>query len=231
MPPWRYRVAQQIARVIVEFDGIPKDITRSRNNHRMIATKVESRSKIPVFVRRDSRNPVGSRAEFIRNKGQQYRMQGLLRDYNLSGNIEATNLCIDLANGLVTEGEYWVRALFHLCLGGTRLPTWDNAHLDMGDQYQFPIVQRIYHLATNVRNGITETDVLHCFQGRENIGITEALQHLNTDSRVFSPEQRRGVREIMKLMSSTREGFGANWLVENSGRFSINPNIQPDLSM
>lgn len=222
MPPWDYRVAQQIARVIVQYDGIPKDMMKSMNNHRMIASKVESLAGIPVFVKRDPRNPVGSKAEFIRNKGQQYRMQGLLEDYNLSGKIQATDLCRDLANGLLREREYWYRSLYGLCLGGTRLPTWNHSHLNVGDDFQFPIVQRIYDLSLSNGSGISEIDVLRCYQGREDISSEEATRYLGTDNRAFSPEQRRGVREIMKLMSSTREGFGANWLIEDSGQFFVN---------
>ena len=69
----------------------------------MIASKVESLAGIPVFVKRDPRNPVGSKAEFIRNKGQQYRMQGLLEDYNLSGINSSNRSSRDLGNGILKK--------------------------------------------------------------------------------------------------------------------------------
>ena len=222
LPSWEYNSAKQIARTIVEFSGSSKDITKARNNHRNIAQRIEKRAKIPVFVRRDPKNPVGSKAEFIRNKGLQYRMQGLLTDYNESGKIQPTLFCIDLANGIIRNEEYWNDSLFKLCLGGIRLPTWSNSHLDVDDDFEFLIVQRILELAAFSEEGITPNEFLNCYHGRENISAESAFAHLEKSDNEYPPEQQRGVREIMKLMSKTGNGFGANWLTEEAGRFQIN---------
>ena len=229
-PSWRYQEAQQIARSLAEFNGKSTSPSVDPVNHRTMAMLIEERSpNVRVFVNRQPGNPFGSNPELIRNKGAQFRMQGLIEDYSLKPIIQSTNFCRDLGNGLINEKDYWKKSLLELSLGYPRVPQWNPNHLQgVEGKFQFPIVKQIIRLVHVSEQGIKPSDFITAYHGHECDPTDIAFDRLKANpNNIPSQNMIRSIRELMRLMGEFKirgsdSKFGAGWLEEDSkGIFTL----------
>lgn len=227
-PAWEFHTASQVSRTLVEFTGTHKDYRKDPLAHRDLARLIEYRApNIKAIVNRGAGGPFGAALETFRNKGAQFRAQGLIQDLNNTLTIEPTEFGVRLGVGLVTEQEYWEEALFGLVLGPPRTPQWQGP--------KFPIVERILNLAQllSPKGGLTPQAFVYAYYGFEDSGIDEACERamdfLNHDSE--EPPSKdikamvRGIREIMKSMAKYKprggDAYGAGWLKKENEFYYI----------